>query len=96
MVYFGILNEKFFSRRTTQQILRKQYIWQQMRQDFGILRYRQTRGLNQANTRSSVKDVFGKNLRIYYAEHDGVVFYHASGFVVKKGFSNLVAYGLIK
>ena len=43
----------------------------------------------------TIKDIFGNVLAEYFAEHDGLVFYHAGGHVVRGGFSNLVAYGAI-
>ncbi len=96
MVYFGILNEKFFSRRTTQQIFEKTIYLAADETGFWYPAVQTNQRIKSGEKLGELKDVFGKNLRIYYAEHDGVVFYHASGFVVKKGFSNLVAYGLIK
>ena len=95
MIYLGLMKEKMFPRKSVRQVFEQTSYLAADCSGFWYPAIHIDQKISKGDLLGEIRDVFGKVQQRYFAAHDGIVFYHAGGLIVKAGFSNLVAYGRI-
>ena len=95
LVYFGAIKEELFARKTARQVFEKTTYLGAKESGFWYPAVQVEQRVQKGDLLGEMKDVFGNVRERYFAEHDGIVFYHAGGLIAKGGFTNLVAYGAL-
>lgn len=95
LVYFGAIKEELFARKTARQVFEKTTYLGAKESGFWYPAVQVEQRVQKGDLLGEMKDVFGNVREQYFAEHDGIVFYHAGGLIAKGGFTNLVAYGAL-